>query len=284
MRLIKTQVLVCIPVVLGSYLWPSAIEANTVPPLMLANVYQQQTNISEYWVSEKLDGVRAYWDGEQLYTRQGHKINAPSWFSQSLPPIALDGELWLGRGRFSELSGIVRTQQPDHQAWQSVRYQLFDLPAQLTSFDQRLVDLERLCTALDLPWLTVVPHERLADTQALQQRLEQLTQAGAEGLMLHRGSAHHQIGRSDDLLKYKLYEDSEAVVIGYSEGQGQFLGMMGALIVQLEAGRQFKIGSGFSLQERQRPPAIGQVITFRHNGQTSSGLPRFARFMRIRED
>lgn len=281
---IKTPHSVYLSLALSGLFWPCVEIAHAQPPLMLANHYQQQDNLSEYWVSEKLDGVRAYWDGEAFYTRQGHPINAPLWFTQPLPPIPLDGELWLGRGRFSELSGIVRKQQPDHQAWQAVSYQLFDLPAQLSTFDQRLEDLQRLVGQLDLPWLKVVPHEKVSHHQALQQKLEQLSQRGAEGLMLHKGSAYHQLGRSDDLLKYKLYEDMEARVIGYSSGNGQFEGMMGALIVQLEDGRQFKIGSGFSLEERRTPPAIGQTITFRYNGQTSRGLPRFARFMRIRSD
>ena len=284
MRRVKIQLIACLPLTFGGLFWPSLLSANTLPPLMLAAQYQQQDNLSDYWVSEKLDGVRAYWDGERLYTRQGHPINAPEWFTHRLPPIPLDGELWLGRGRFAELSGIVRTQHPDHQAWQSVRYQLFDLPSQLSTFDQRLADLKHLTEQLDLPWLNVVAHEKFANHQALQQRLEQLSQAGAEGLMLHRGSAYHQLGRSDDLLKYKLYEDTEAVIIGYSQGQGQFSGLMGALVVRLNDGKTFKIGSGFSLQERQNPPAIGQTITFRYNGKTANGLPRFARFMRVREE
>ncbi|WP_417596469.1 DNA ligase [Oceanospirillum sp.] len=279
---------------LGSlYLFaPSGLWADTlIPPpdssplpLMLAKHYQQQDNIRDYWVSEKLDGVRAFWDGSQLKTRQGNPIHAPQSMLNALPRTPLDGELWLGRGRFAEASGLVRQHEPLAADWVDIQYRIFDLPNQLTSFDQRVKAIEELCQQLNLPWLKPVQQFRLPDREALNQYLEQLTEEGAEGLMLHRGSALHQVGRSDDLMKVKLYEDAEAVVLGYTQGKGQFTGMMGALKVRLADGREIKIGSGFSHAERRTPPSIGSVITYRYNGQTSTGLPRFARFMRIRDD
>jgi len=258
--------------------------AAEVLPLMLAKHYQQQDNISDYWVSEKLDGVRAFWNGQQLKTRRGHIIHAPKSFLAALPKVALDGELWLGRRRFAELSGLVRQQTPDEQEWSKVQYRIFDLPEQLTPFDQRYADIQHLCEQIGHPWLQPVKQKKLPSRQALNIYLQQLTDAGAEGLMLHRGSALHQVGRSDDLLKVKLYEDAEAVVLGYTQGKGQYQNMMGALRVRLANGREMKIGSGFSREERQSPPPIGSTITYRFNGSTATGLPRFARFMRIRPD
>ncbi|OOV88900.1 DNA ligase [Oceanospirillum linum] len=271
---------------------PSSLWGGTLPPpsdnsplpLMLAKHYQQQDNIRDYWVSEKLDGVRAFWDGSQLKTRQGNPIHAPQSMLNALPRTPLDGELWLGRGRFAEVSGLVRQHEPVAADWADIQYRIFDLPDQLTPFDQRVRAIEELCQQLNLPWLQPVHQFRLPDREALNQYLEQLTEEGAEGLMLHRGSALYQVGRSDDLMKVKLYEDAEAVVLGYTEGKGQFTGMMGALRVRLADGREIKIGSGFSHAERRTPPSIGSVITYRYNGQTSTGLPRFARFMRIRDD
>ncbi len=279
---------------LGSlYLFaPSGLWANTlIPPpdssplpLMLAKHYQQQDNIQDYWVSEKLDGVRAFWDGKQLKTRQGNPIRLPQSMQKALPKAALDGELWLGRGRFAEVSGLIRQEKSTEADWAEVQYRIFDLPDQLTSFNQRVKSIESLCQEVNLPWLQPVKQFRLPGRAALDHYLQQLTEEGAEGLMLHRGSALHQVGRSDDLLKVKLYEDAEAVVLGYTEGKGQFTGMMGALIVRLEDGREMKIGSGFNRLERQTPPPVGSIITYRYNGHTASGLPRFARFMRIRDD
>ena len=250
-------------------------------PVMLASQYQQQNDLSDYWISEKLDGVRAYWDGQHLRTRQGLVIQAPEWFTEPLPNISLDGELWIDRGRFSELSGIVRQHQPDDHAWQQVHYVLFDLPAEPAVFSTRKEKLNTLTQQLNTPWINKVKHFQLSNPQALNIKLQEVSRLGGEGLMLNHKNALYQIGRSDYLMKYKLYEDAEAVVLGYTRGKGQFTGQMGALIVQLDNGRQLKIGSGFSKQERENPPPVGSTITYRYNGTTSTGLPRFARFIRM---
>lgn len=268
----------------ASLSWGNALNPHNSLPLMLAKSYQQQDNIQEYWVSEKLDGVRAFWDGEKMTTRQGNPIKLPPSMTEALPKIALDGELWLGRGRFAEVSGLVRQHNTTETDWVDIEYRIFDLPGQLTPFDQRVADIRSLCQKMDLEWLQPVKQFKLPSRAALEDYLEQLTAEGAEGLMLHKGSALHQAGRSDDLLKVKLYDDAEAVVIGYTEGKGQFKGMMGALKVRLADGREMKIGTGFSRLERQSPPPVGSIITYRYNGHTASGLPRFARFMRIRDD
>lgn len=250
-------------------------------PVMLASQYQQQNDLADYWISEKLDGVRAYWDGQHLRTRQGQVIQAPEWFTEPLPNIPLDGELWIDRGRFSELSGIVRQHQPNDKAWQQIHYVLFDLPTEPAVFSTRKEKLNTLIQQLNTPWINKVKHFQLPNPQALNIKLQQVSRLGGEGLMLNHKNALYQIGRSDYLMKYKLYEDAEAVVLGYTRGKGQFTGQMGALIVQLSNGRQMKIGSGFSKQERENPPPVGSTITYRYNGTTSTGLPRFARFIRM---
>ncbi|WP_051227606.1 DNA ligase [Oceanospirillum beijerinckii] len=259
----------------------SPIYALESSPVMLASQYQQQNDLADYWISEKLDGVRAYWDGQHLRTRQGLVIQAPEWFTEPLPNIPLDGELWIDRGRFAELSGIVRQQQPNDQAWRKVRYVLFDLPAEPAVFSLRKEKLAHLIQQTGTPWISKVEHFQLSDPQALHIYLQKISHSGAEGLMLNHKNALYQIGRSDYLMKYKLYEDAEAVVLGYTQGKGQFTGQMGALIVQLDNGRQMKIGSGFSKLERENPPPVGSIITYRYNGMTSTGLPRFARFIRM---
>ncbi|MDP3031565.1 MAG: DNA ligase, partial [Rhodocyclaceae bacterium] len=81
------------------------VRATDAPALLLAERYQGGIDVSQYWVSEKLDGVRAYWDGRQLRFRSGNVILAPAWFIAALPAHSLDGELWLGRGTFERLSG-----------------------------------------------------------------------------------------------------------------------------------------------------------------------------------
>lgn len=259
-------------------------EQPTHPPgLILANVYREGIDLSRYWVSEKLDGVRAYWDGNRLITRGGHPIAAPDWFTSGFPAIPLDGELWMGRGTFETLSGTVRRLEPDHDAWRAVSYRVFDLPGMDAPFDERLQALERLPADTPNPHITPVEQFRVADHADLMARLETVVAAGGEGLMLHRADSFYRAGRSDDLLKVKPYLDAEARVIAHLPGKGKYEGMMGSLLVEEPSGRRFRLGTGFSDAERRSPPPIGSLVTFKYHGRTRNGLPRFAGFLRVRE-
>ncbi|MFO7706348.1 MAG: DNA ligase [Halopseudomonas sp.] len=250
---------------------------------MLASVYAHEARVSEYWVSEKLDGVRGHWDGQALWSRGGYPIAAPDWFTRGWPAMAMDGELWIARERFDTVSGIVRSSQAEDQQWQRVTFRVFDLPAHGGTFDQRVQAMAKIAE-YEIPWLQPVAQFRLADTAALDARLDALVAAGSEGLMLHHQDALYRSGRSQDLLKYKRYEDAEARVVGYTAGKGKYTGQVGALVVEGEDGRRFRLGSGLSDQARATPPPLGSWVTYRYNGLTSSGLPRFARFVRIRTD
>lgn len=261
---------------------PLHAAAASPPRLMLATDYEPGIDVSAYWVSEKLDGVRGFWDGERLRTRGGHAVRPPGWFTAGWPTVPMDGELWLGRGRFAEVSGVVRTVVPDDGAWRDVRFMVFDLPAHDGPFDARVRRMRRLLAAADIPWLRPVRQFRVRDAAELDARLEAVVAAGGEGLMLHRGRAHHRVGRSDDLLKYKPHDDAEARVVGHSPGEGRYAGMLGALVVERPDGLRFRLGTGFTDAQRASPPPIGSWVTYRHNGFTANGVPRFARFLRIR--
>lgn len=263
--------------------------AETGPPLMLANVYRPGIALQDYWVSEKLDGVRGYWDGEKLLTRGGERIAAPAWFTAGWPKVALDGELWAGRGQFSKAVSTVRQQHPDDAAWRALRFMVFDLPAQGGSFSERIPVLNGLVSRIDQPWVQAVAQSKVTSPAALQALLAKTVQLGGEGLMLHRGASFYQALRNDDLLKLKTHEDAEARVIAHVEGQGKYAGKLGALLVETPSsngkpGRRFKLGTGFSDALRQNPPAVGSWVTYRYRGFNDSGIPRFASFMRVRED
>lgn len=255
------------------------------PGLLLATVYDGNIHVEDYWVSEKLDGVRAYWDGNQLISRQGNPFNPPAWFIADFPAHPLDGELWMGRNSFDLVSGIVRRLTPDDESWRNIEYRIFDLPLRDSdlTFDQRLARLRSLINQADLPHLQMVKQFKVADETALMKELDRVVELGGEGLMLHRGQSLYRAARSDDLLKLKTYEDAEAVVIAHLPGKGKYQGMMGALLVEIEGKRRFKIGTGFSDEDRADPPAIGALITYKYFGRTNSGLPRFASFLRVRE-
>lgn len=253
--------------------------------LMLANVYRAGVPLADYWVSEKYDGVRAHWDGRQLWTRNGLRITAPAWFTAGWPAQALDGELWAGRGRFTAASSAVARDTPDPDAWRQLRYMVFDLPTHAGDFDTRLAAMEgTLSGPASSPWLQAVPHRKLADESALHTLLRDTVNAGGEGLMLHRGASAYRAERSDDLLKLKQHLDAEATVIGHVPGKGKYQGLLGALEVQTPEGIRFRLGSGLRDADRLAAPAIGSQVTYRYLGSHPNGAPRFASFMRVRTD
>jgi DNA ligase-1 len=265
---------------------PSAWARNaaTAPALMLPEVYRPGAALDDQWVSEKYDGVRGYWDGKQFWTRGGERITPPAWFSVALPPIPMDGELWAGRGRFAHAVSTVRSQTPVDAAWHEMHFMVFDLPAERGDFTARLAALRKLLPITSSPWLVPVAQQRATTPEALTALLDKTVRTGGEGLVLHRGASPYRGERSADLLKFKPYDDAEARVVAHVEGRGKHRGRLGALVVETPDGRRFKLGSGFTDAQRESPPAIGSWVSYRYNGSNASGLPRFARFMRVHED
>ena len=262
---------------------PAAM-AGKAPPLMLAEVYRPGLPLADYWVSEKYDGVRGYWDGKQLWTRGGERIAAPAWFTAALPALPMDGELWAGRGRFAHAVSTVRAEKPVDAAWREIRFMVFDLPTSPGDFTTRLAALRKLLPITEAPWIVAVPQLRATTHEELQALLDKTVRMGGEGLMLHRGGSLYRAERNADLVKVKPFEDADARVVSYVPGRGKHAARMGALWVETEDGKRFKLGSGFSDAEREKPPAIGSWVSYRFNGTTSNGLPRFARFLRERPD
>ena len=258
--------------------------ADEEPAILLANVYRNQVDVTQYLVSEKLDGVRAVWDGRRLRFRSGKPIHAPAWFVDALPAQPLDGELWIGRGSFERVSGIVRKEIPVDAEWRRVRYMIFELPGAPGSFLQRVDQISQLVHQANVPWLQRIDQATVSDLNELQQWLAKVLAAGGEGLMLHRADAVYETGRSDTLLKLKPWLDAEAEVIGHSAGKGRHTGRLGALQVRTPEGKTFLLGTGFSDAQRQNPPPIGTRVTYRYRELTRTGLPRFASFLRVRED
>jgi len=256
------------------------VAATETPDVMLANIYRQHEDVTQFWVSEKLDGVRARWDGRQLISRGGKLFITPEWFVRNFPARPLDGELWMGRGRYEDVVSVVRQQKP-HDGWKNVKFMVFDLPAQGGTFTERVEVMRQLAKT---PYLEVIEQFRMDSNKTLMQKLDDIAGQGGEGLMLHRQNAIYHSGRSDDLLKLKLFEDAEAIVIGYKPGKGKNTRLMGAIKVRMDNGKAFYIGSGFTQQQRKNPPLIGSSVTYRYQGFTQSGIPRFAVFVRQRNE
>ena len=259
------------------------------PPLLLANVLKADVDVKRYLVSEKFDGVRAIWDGKTLRFRSGRSVAAPKWFLTKLPTVPLDGELWLARGKFDELSGIVRKTTPVDEEWRRVTYLIFELPEMPGSsanepFTQRYARMQEIEKAVNWPQLKVVEQFRVADRFALKKRLDAVLKARGEGLMLHLADAPYVTGRSDVLLKLKPLLDAEGEALAHLPGKGKYEGMLGALQVRARDGTVFRLGTGFTDAQRRNPPPLGSIVTYAYRELTPSGKPRFARFVRVRDD
>jgi len=269
-------------VFLALYCLTTHSEVLSTPPIQLATSYQQDIKVAEYLVSEKLDGVRGYWDGKQMLTRSGRKIALPADFSAGFPNTVIDGELWLGRDRFEQISSLVRRQHVPDSEWQAVTFMIFDLPQHPGPFIERYAAMKVLVEKAASSHLQVIKQEVVDSTEALLQQLDSIVAADGEGLMLHYQQAYYTVGRSDLIVKLKPKFDAEAVVIGHTQGKGKYRDMLGALLVKTPQGLVFKIGSGLSDKQRETPPLIGSVITYQYLGLTQNGTPRFATFLRER--
>lgn len=253
------------------------------PALLLAETWDGDQDVSGWWLSEKLDGVRAVWTGKQFLSRQGNVYRAPSWFTADLPPFPLDGELWLDRRAFQRTVSIVR-RHDEPLEWKSIKYVVFDAPAEIAPFEIRLRKCRehfRDCPAL---YVNVLPQFVCRGADHLRAELDRIEQLGGEGLMLRQPASLYEAGRSATLLKVKRFLEAEAVVVDYEPGRGRHQGRVGALICELPGGVRFAVGSGLTDRQRERPPTIGATITFRYQELTERGAPRFPTFVRIRSD
>ena len=253
------------------------------PALLLANVWNPSIDPTGWWVSEKYDGLRGYWDGRKLWSRKGNTIQAPDYFLAELPKdVALDGELWMGRGKFEETISTVLSQTPDER-WKRVRFMVFDAPRAKGTFEERMEFL-RATLRVGNEFAKPVLQTRCKGTAQLIAERDRVVREGGEGLMLRQPESDYAAGRSPTLLKVKPQDDAEAAVIAHLPGKGKYAGKLGSLRVRAEDGREFSIGSGFTDAQRESPPSLGTVITYRFRGLTAKGQPRFPSYLRVRKD
>jgi DNA ligase-1 len=257
---------------------------NSKPEIQHATRYKAVSDIAQYWVSEKLDGMRGYWDGRQLLTRQGNVIHSPKWFTNNWPPTVMDGELWIARAQFQSTMSCVRKININEDCWRNVRFMIFDIPKHTGTFTQRIKAMENLIDNTPSIYLSMIKQFKLKNNQQLDALLTDITDNKGEGLMVHKGDAYYHSGRSSNIMKLKEYQEAEATIIAHIGGKGKYKGMLGAVTVRTPKGIVFNIGSGFSDKERALPPEIGSIITYKYNGKTKAGIPRFARFFRIRNE
>ena len=251
--------------------------------ILLPGVYEDNIDISGWLMSEKLDGVRGYWDGKKLLSKNGIPFNPPAAFIKNFPDFAIEGEIWGGHNTFERTSGIVRKQET-HNGWYDLKFALFDVPGAAGGIKERLDIARQWFRENPSEYVFVITQKKVRDREHLKKELMRVEEMGGEGLIVRKPDSLYTKGRSNEILKVKSYYDMEAVVVDYIAGKGRNLGRLGSLLVELPDKKKFKIGTGFSDEERKNPPPIGSTITFKYYGFYKSGIPRFPSFMRVRQD
>ncbi len=249
--------------------------------LLLLKSYNSDINVTNWLMSEKLDGVRAYWDGKRLISRSGKTFNAPTWFTKKFPLFEIDGELWTKRGDFENVISIVNTQSP-HEGWKEITYNIFEVPYQKGTLLERLAILEKWLEKNPNKFIEILPQIPCKGQAHLKKELKRVETLGAEGLVVRNPKALYIDKRTSEALKVKSFQDDECVVKGYTKGHGKFEGLVGALLCEWQ-NRTLKIGSGLSDEERRNPPKINENITFKYNGLTKYGNPKYPVFLRVRK-
>ncbi|QLB15475.1 DNA ligase [Mannheimia granulomatis] len=247
--------------------------------LMLLGQYKDQ-DIEGWVMSEKLDGVRGFWDGKQLISRQGYPLNPPDYFVKNFPPFAIDGELFSDRGKFEEISSIVRSTEP--KGWYKLKLHIFDVPNASGDLFERLNSLKHYLNQHPTPYIEIIEQIPIQDKAHLEQFYQSILTKGGEGVVVRNPKAHYIQGRSAQILKIKPVFDEECTVIAHYKGKGKYADKLGAISCENHRGR-FRIGSGFKDKDRENPPPIGSIVTYKYRGLTESGKPRFATFLRKRE-
>lgn len=253
------------------------------PPILLANSWDNDQDLTGWWMSEKLDGVRAYWDGKAFLSRLGNRYYAPDWFTKNLPDFPLDGELWGGRKKFQRTVSIVR-RQDQSDLWKEIAFLVFDAPAREDPFEDRLELCRRALDEQRPAYAKFHEHQACKGVSHLREELARVEALGGEGLMLRKPGSRYEVGRSSTLLKVKSFFDAEALVVEHLPGTGKHEGRLGALLVELADGTRFSIGTGFSDKERKAPPKPGTVVTFRYQELSDGGVPRFPSYVGVRDD
>jgi len=223
--------------------------------LTLTDYDPEYADLSGWYYCEKLDGVRAEWDGGRLWTRTGRAIDAPAaWLARLPEGLAISGELWLGRGRLGEVAAAVNAGSGS-PLWSQMRLVAFDLPELALPIPAMMKRMD----AQHLDRVEFIP----VDGVDLAAQLRQVVEGGGEGLVLRSPD-----GRTG--LKYKLWQDAEATVLAAVPGKKS---------IRCRADN----GAEFCLATYGRAVPVGCRVTYKFTGILPSGKPGFPVFLAVRD-
>ncbi|MFO7803153.1 MAG: DNA ligase [Desulfovermiculus sp.] len=259
----------------------AAIGLADSPKLQQYENYTGNEDISGWYMSEKLDGIRGYWDGENLLTRSGRTIHAPGWFTHDFPDFELDGELWAGRGNFYLVQKTVLDTKPSSSDWERITYNIFEVPQASGNFSARLKKAKDWFGDRNCAHVRAIPQITCSGHKHLQHFLQKIEAQEGEGVIVKDPQKAYSGCTSAHVLKVKSFDKLEGTVIGINPGKGKYKNMMGSLTIALKNGEAFKLGTGFTHEQRKDPPVIGSEVRFKHYGWTRHDKPRFASFLQV---
>jgi DNA ligase-1 len=283
MRSDRIVIRLFLPPLISLFLLLLAVTAVALPQeLQTPATYHGNENLKGWFMSEKLDGIRGYWDGQRLLTQEGNVIHAPSWFANNLPPFELDGELWAGHGNFETVQSTVLDETPS-SAWKNISYNIFEVPHAPGDFPARLDKARKWFNKHEAEHVRIIPQTTCTGHEHVQGFLRKIAKVGGEGVIIKDPAIPYRDGSEQRVVKLKHVDYMDGTVIGHNPGKGQYTGLMGSLTVKLENGVTFDLGTGFSMSERHYAPRIGAVVTFKHYGFSINGKPRFASFVKVKK-
>jgi DNA ligase 1 len=241
-------------------------------------IYSDQ-NISGWYMSEKLDGIRGYWNGKKFYTKNGNIINIPKKFTKNFPSFALDGELWSRRNDFEFIQSTVLDKTPSTK-WEKITYNIFEVPNTKGDFLQRLQKAKDWFSKHPNRNVKIIEQIKCKDEDHLIEYLNSIVTLKGEGIIVKDASKLYHTGRSPYILKVKKFLDMEGLVIGYNYKKD---GSFKSLKIKLKNNITFNLSSGLSEKNKQNPPKKGEIVTFKYYGFTKNNKPKFASFLRVRE-
>ncbi len=244
-------------------------------------IYKGEESLEGWIMSEKLDGIRAYWDGEKLQTRKGKKIYAPKWFLKNFPKFELDGELWNKRDNFENIQSIVMDKTPTAK-WKNITYNIFEVPNQKGDFFIRLKKAKNWFEKFPNKNVQIIKQIKIKNKSHLNTYLEEIISKKGEGVIIKNPDKEYISGRNPYILKVKKFKDMEGEVIKINISKKT--NVLKSLTIKLQDNTIFNLGTGFSKDVRIKPPKIGSIVTFKYYGLTKNGKPKFASFLHIRKD
>jgi len=251
------------------------------PDLFLLKTYDEKLDVSGWVMSEKLDGIRGFWDGKKLISRGGLILNPPKTWTLGFPNFAIDGELWTKRSNFEEVSSIIRRKIPDNR-WQNVSFNIFEVPNQQGGILQRLKVLQDYLRQQPSKTIKIIKQIPVKSKQHLNTFLNKIIKKKGEGIVVRNPKTLYQTGRLSSALKVKKFQDDECIVLEILKGTGKYTNKMGSLKCKTKTGEILKVGTGFTDAQRQNPPAIGSEITFKYYGLTKNKKYKYPVFLKIK--